>query len=201
MIYVITNNNFLRIGLINCLHPLQLISLYDDKCMDKINDTISNVFIIDDSITYHSDYKRINFNSKNNTIIFINTNKEIEPNFLKINSRCHLLERSLTLKGIKNETLKIMSGKIKITVRNTKTMLSQREKDVLQASMMGLSVQEIALRTNLQDKTVYHYRKSACLKLGVPRFLDMIAIRNSFLIALSIVDADSTKLDEDCFIL
>ncbi|GMQ39859.1 hypothetical protein EAI6_41110 [Enterobacter asburiae] len=201
MIYVITNNNFLRIGLINCLHPLVLISVYHDKCLDKINDTVSNVFIVDDSITFNPSYKRINFNSKNNTIIFINTNKEIEPNFLKVNSRCHMLERSLTLKEIKSEILKIMSGKIKVTVRNTKTMLSQREKDVLLASMMGLSVHEIALRTNLQDKTVYHYRKNACLKLGVPRFLDMIAIRNSFLIALSIVDADSTKLDEDCFIL
>ncbi len=85
--------------------------------------------------------------------------------------------------------LKVVTGKSCPPVRTNKTMLTPREHQVLLASVHGKTIQEIASVTGLKDKTVYHYRKSACLKLGVARFIDILPFSSSLMVAASLPGA------------
>jgi DNA-binding CsgD family transcriptional regulator len=188
MIYLLTNNYYLRIGILNLLHPFEIISLHSAEDYNKANPEGEGVIIIDDS--FHD--PNLNIKTYSGTrlkkTVFIKTNKGVNIDFRKINIRNHVLEQPLNLMGFRLQMIKIINQQHDKESLNPKMMLSSKEFQVLLATTKGRSVRAIAHKMELKDKTIYNYRKSACLKLGVGKFSNIILAKTSFLIALLLTD-------------
>lgn len=200
MIYVITDNNYLFESIRYAMHPLiaQKATVENILKQDFLWD--GDVVLIDDNIAlrnYDFEFK----NSKRKfSVVFLNTVRNSNIDFLRVHYTYHMLKRNIRLKDFRTKMMKILTGKIRTPVRNYKTMLSERERQILRASIHGYSIRDIARATGLKEKTVYNYRKSACIKLGATRFLDLVPFTSSFMVAASLQSICSTHSEPDCIL-
>lgn len=165
------------------MHPLT-VQKKNFNNIFKHNDLCDgDVIIMDDSIDmihYNFGFKKI---TKKISLVFLNSVRNSEINFFRVHSSYYLLRRSIRIIDFRAKMMKIVNAKLKAPVRKHKIMLSDRELQIINASLHGYSVRDIARAMRLKEKTVYHYRKSACVKLGASRFLDLVPFTSSFLIA------------------
>ncbi|WP_458660034.1 helix-turn-helix transcriptional regulator [Enterobacter ludwigii] len=175
MIYIITDNHFLFDGVRHAMHPTIVIKTSIDWIL-KYDFFVGNFILIDDEIIRDASPQAYNLNKKN-TVFFLNTLKNANIDFMKIHSSFHAFDRHISIEDFRIRMLKVVTGKDSPTIIRTKMMLTTREHQVLLASLHGKTAQEIASSIGLKDKTIYSHRKSACLKLSVTRFIDIVLTR------------------------
>jgi DNA-binding CsgD family transcriptional regulator len=193
MIYIITDNHFLFEGVRHAMHPITVIKTSIDWVLKYELLCDGDVILIDDSIMLDIYPQTYSFNIKSIEVIFLNTLKNANIDFMKIHSSYHALDRHISIKDFRIKMLKVVTGKSRSPAITNKEMLTTREHQILLASIHGKSIREIALATGLKDKTIYHYRKSACLKLGVTRFIDVVPFSNSLTVAASLPDTEKVN--------
>jgi len=191
MIYIITDKYFLFEGVRSAMHPITVIKTSTDWLLK--NDLLydGDVILIDDSILLEDCPQTYNFNEKKISVVFLNTIKNANIDFMKIHSSYHAIGRHISIKDFRTKILRVVTGKGFSPAIKSKKILTIREHQVLLASINGKSISEIASATGLKDKTVYYYRKSACSKLGVGRFIDVVPFSSSLMVAASLPDTET----------
>jgi DNA-binding CsgD family transcriptional regulator len=176
MIYIITDNHFLFEGVRHAMHPTDVINTSIDWMLKYELFFIGSFILIDDEVMRDASPQPYSLNNKS-TVVFLSTLKNANIDFMKIHSSFHAFERHISIKDFRIRMLKVVTGKDCPPIIRTKMMLTTREHQVLLASLYGKTAQEIATSTGLKDKTIYCHRRSACLKLGVTRFIDIVLNR------------------------
>lgn len=185
MMYLFTDNFYLQTGIEHAILPMAIESLDAVSFISKITSATTDVFLVDDNIIHReifSDHLSIAHNIR---FIFINTNRNISPDFLRANLG-HVFVNKKTTPGELSQTLDdiLVKNDWLINIKDYRK-LTPTEKRVLLGTINGKNIKEIAMKTGLNNKTIYAHRKRACLKMGVNRFQDMFPFPGMLLIALS----------------
>lgn len=186
MMYLFTDNFYLRTGIEHAISPMKIECLDAVSFVSKITSVTTDVFLVDDNIIHRELFSDHLGTAHNTRFIFINTNRNISPDFFRanlghvfVNKKTNPVELSQTLDNIlaKNEWL--------INIKDHRK-LTHTEKRVLLGTINGKNIKEIAMSTGLNNKTIYSHRKRVCLKMGVNRIQDMFPFPGLLLIALSL---------------
>lgn len=190
MIYIITDNYFLFNGVTHAMHPIIVMQNpinFVDKC-ELFCD--GDLVLIDDNVSLRGGSQSYILSQKRISIVFLNTIRNVSVDFMRIHSSYRALDRNISIKDFRVNMLRAVTRKAHMPIKNNKKMLTQREHQILLASINGRTIQEIATATGLKDKTIYHHRKNACLKLGVARYIDVAPFRSSLMAAASLLNTE-----------
>jgi len=163
MIYVFTENMFLKQGMISALYPLlvEFIPVHEHDHPAYAGIMAGGVGVVDKHLFF--------FTIK---VVFLNNDKLREVNFRVLYSSSWVINARVPLDELRTSVLKVITERSRpSSYRNT---LSYKETYVLLESMKGTSVQDIARESGINQKTVYHNRKSACRKLGVDKVWEVL---------------------------
>ena len=177
MIYIATENAFLWQGIKLTLNT-PAVMLLNNQNIDRIvfeNMTCDDIVIID--MCSHSDavISQLNASSANLTVIMLKHENHLRVNLLSM--PCHTLKTKISRRQLQT----FMSGiqpKQKEHGQQV-ALLSPREKQVINLSMDGASVENIACVTGMSLKMVYYHRKNACRKLGVEKVSSLVRYQHS----------------------
>ncbi|ELP5717664.1 helix-turn-helix transcriptional regulator (plasmid) [Enterobacter asburiae] len=177
VIYIATENPFLMVGIKNLLNA-QVVSLLDHQSIDlnifgRI--TIDDIVIIDMCSYLDEVISQLNTLPANMTVIILKHDNYLRVNFLTVphytlNTKisCNLFKTFMsTIQPIRKELNQHVAS------------LSPREKQVIDLSMDGASVESIACIIGISLKMVYYYRKKACRKLGVEKISSLVRLQRS----------------------
>ena len=185
MIYLFTDNFYLRTGIEHAMSPVEIECLDAVNFISKITSATKDIFLIDDNIMHREIFSNHLSIAHNNRIIFINTNRNINSEFLRVNLG-HAFVNKKTIPGELPKVLESIFDKYNLLI-NMKhhRKLTPTEKRVLLDTVNGKNINEITMTTGLNNKSIYAYRKRVCLKMGVNRFQDIFPFPGFLLIALS----------------
>lgn len=180
MIYLFTENIFLKQGVNAALYPLLVetvtVDEYDRCAAESMME--GDVLMIDPHLAFNTVLQMVSRYSHDLKIVFLNSDKFREVNFRMLYSSSWVLNSRLSLTNFRTGFLKILAGKNQPL--SCRTLLSIKERYVLLASMKGLSAQDIAKESGIKVKTIYHNRKSACRKLGIDKVWEIVPYSHSF---------------------
>ncbi|MDD1283676.1 helix-turn-helix transcriptional regulator [Klebsiella pneumoniae] len=173
MFYIATNNHYLFVGLDSLLKPYKSKKIRTIKRNNPkhLNFSAGDTIFFDDSIDVVCLLEGMVVNNLSLNIICMHS-CESPANFI-INP-IEILSKDFTSMNINKFTFLINEkncGYFK------KVVLSPREVCVLNLSIKGISVKNIAKRLGLQIKTVYAHRSNACNKLGVDKACNLFHCR------------------------
>jgi len=190
MIYIITDNYFLFNGVKHAMYPISVMQ--NPITLANKHDLFcdGDLVLIDDNISLRGEAQSYIFNEKRIVIVFLNTIRNASVDFMRIHSSYRALDRHISIKDFRINMLRAVTKKDPVPIKNHKKILTQREHQILLASINGRTIQEIATATGLKDKTIYHHRKNACLKLGVARYIDVAPFRSSLMAAASLLNTE-----------
>lgn len=174
MIYVFTENMFLKQGMISALYPLlvEFLPVHEHDHPAFAGIMAGDVVLIDTHLSFHTLLQTLTRYSCDIKIAFLNNHTFREINFRVLYSSSWIINARVPLDELRTSVLNIITERSRPpSYRNA---LSYKETYVLLESMKGISVQDIARESGLNQKTVYHNRKSACRKLGVDKVWEVL---------------------------
>lgn len=174
MIYVYTENMFLKQGMISALYPLlvEFIPVHEHGHPADVGIMAGDVVLIDTHLSFHTLLQTLTRYSCDIKIAFLNNDTFREINFRVLYSSSWIINARVPLDELRTSVLNIITERSRPpSYRNA---LNYKETYVLLESMKGISVQDIARDSGLNQKTVYHNRKSACRKLGVDKVWEVL---------------------------
>ncbi|KLG05707.1 hypothetical protein YA49_18710 [Enterobacter cloacae subsp. cloacae] len=174
MIYVITENIFLKNGITSALYPMLVefipVHEYDHSVYASI--ASGDVVLIDTHLSIHAVLSKLAHYSRDIKIVFLNNDKLRKINFGVLYSSSWMIDARVPLDELRISVLKVITEHYKPS--SCRNSLSYKETYVLLESMKGTSVQDIARESGINEKTIYHNRKSACRKLGVNKVWEVL---------------------------
>lgn len=169
MIYVFTENMFLKQGMISALYPLliEFIPVNEDEHPVHAQVMAGDVVLIDTHLSFHTVLEALEHYSRDIKIVFINSDKFSKVDFRILSSSSWIVNARVPLDELRNSVLKIITQRARPS--SDCNSLNYKETYILLESMKGTSVRKIARESGINVKTVYHNRKNACRKLGVDK--------------------------------
>lgn len=180
MIYLFTENIYLRLGITAALYPIMVecvpINEADHIAYAEIKE--GDLLLIDPNMSFDAiiqGFSRYPYEMK---VIFLNSDKLKEFNFRLLYPSSWVLNTRITSDEFRKTIINIITKKKRPLPSHN--ILNKTERYVLLESLKGLSVKEIAKSSNLKEKTIYHNVKSACNKMGVDKVWKIVPFKFAF---------------------
>ncbi|HBQ2432089.1 TPA: hypothetical protein L7M08_004739 [Klebsiella aerogenes] len=174
MIYILTTDYFLWSGLKSFISPLSVVWYFDQRYKDFFPYDISenDIIFFDPGVETSDVIISLRYKGIFPRLILLKRQRDISGKLLF--NTTENIDIDSPLKKIQHIIHGHCFRKKKQSMSHKRVILTPKEACVMDLSMEGVSVRNIALHLGVNSKTVYTHRLKACRKLGAKRVCELL---------------------------